>query len=661
MEWHDYAGCKRLDLVDFGNGRSCLACGSIEPRSVKPHRSVLPPIRPQSEIRILHLQHGASFVDPIVCDVSAQDLRSLHHDDYEAVSYTWADASGDATRCRTITVGGQPLAVTASCETVLRRLRRQFSSRRLWIDAVCIDQQNVEERGCQVRLMPRIYSGAKAVQIYVGELTPPSQAFLESLLLANGESHGDGDSHHVGRSNSGHSYKGVHPNLMEFVSRPYFRRVWILQEVALARKATLICGNISIPWSQVSSGEISRLVQEEQDGFSISKSMIPPSFSFSHSLYSIPGQELKLLDFARHCVATDPRDKIFSLLGLIPGGKLGPVAADYSLSVPEVYMKTAIYLASQYGWMAVLYRAGVVNSSQEGMPSWVPDWTCRLRGYPRFFINLPHQPYEDGKLDKEANTLQLSFLQMPSKANTSSHTARLIVREPDLVSTMGHRMFIRRDEDWDTYAKVVALAAEFYHNYSTTTGMDLSSISPEVDLNGIKVPKLPEAPIHAIVLRFKNRKEIDDKFVLDSCGSYSGPALWPFLSAEIAVQIFTMTLTEMHHHQVLDLVDCESEWSKVDGNNTSDTTGEGVHSTTEYLVCRIDRLQELSKGIRTYQQLEDLWMREYLAGNLLKLKPDPGGSCSDSANDPDLVRINDGLWRLLVRRFVLQETTITLV
>lgn len=208
MEWHN-SECKRPDIVDFGNGRSCLACGSIEPRSI------LPPIRQQSEIRILRLQHGA-FDDPVVCEVVTKDLTL--HPEYEAVSYTWSDESGNATRSRTIQIGDKPYQVTVNCENALRRLRRQFSYRKLWIDAICIDQDNLEERGHQVQLMPRIYSGAKSVQIYVGELTPPSQVFLQGLL-----SHTCGDE--IGH---GADYE-FQQGMFEFVARRYFRRAWILQ------------------------------------------------------------------------------------------------------------------------------------------------------------------------------------------------------------------------------------------------------------------------------------------------------------------------------------------------------------------------------------------------------------------------------------------------
>ncbi|KAK6833312.1 Heterokaryon incompatibility protein 6- OR allele [Apiospora arundinis] len=640
MEWHDDAGCKRPDIVNFGEGRSCLACGSVEPRSI------LPPIRQQSQIRILHLQHG-TFNDPIDCDISIQDLA--HHPDYEAVSYTWADESGDATRCRTIHVRGKPLLVTRSCENALRHLRRDFSTRHLWIDAVCIDQENVDERGHQVQLMPRIYSGAKAVPVYIGELTPSSETFLRNRMLSKSD-----------------LYK-FDPELAEFLSRRYFQRVWILQEVALARQATIVCGSMSVPWSQVSSSLISRLVEAEKDDLSASDS-IPPCFRFSPSLYAEPGQEMKLLDLARPCVATDPRDKVFSLLGLILGG----------LSVTQVYARTAIYLASQFGWLEVLYRAGASNASLNGIPSWVPDWTCRMQWYPMTIFSMPYQPFETGEWDQETNTLCLTFLQVPFMSRDRMH--RFITREHDLVATMGNRLFL--DHHDGTSEKVVALAVDFHHWHAATTGSGnsplLSWISPENELSDdIKAPELPEAPIRCIqLLSSWSESEDGEDFVLHRCSDYRELTSLPYLPAEHAVQMFTMTLTEMYLYRVIQLLDYESYRKYIPSDIPLHISGRTVSNKIPWLKHAIETRLSQRNASQPYHELEDLWMKEYQAGNLVRVQalekssvrlpkcidePNPGGNGPNSVHHPDFVRLNDGFWRLLVQQCMMRETTIKLV
>ncbi|KAK8040928.1 HET-domain-containing protein [Apiospora phragmitis] len=636
MEWHN-TDCKRLDIVDFGNGRSCLACGSIEPESTEP-RSILPPIRQHSEIRILRLQHGI-FDDPIVCEVCTKDLAL--HPEYEAVSYTWADESGDAKRSRTIHIGDKPYQVTVNCENALRRLRRHFSFRKLWIDAICVDQDNLDERAHQVQLMPRIYSGAKAVQIYVGELTLQSQVFLQGLL-----SHTD-------------SYE-FHQSTFEFVSRRYFSRAWILQEVTLARQATVICGSISIPWSLVKSGKIANLVQSGLYSVSARQS-IPPCFAFDHSLYSTPGQELKLLDFAaRNCVATDPRDKIFSLLGMIPGGRLGTIEADYSLGVSQLYAKTAHYLASQHGWMSVLCRAGVENAFLPEIPSWAPDWTRPLRKDPATLKGLPMQRFENGEWDETSNTLTLKFLRLPAWRK-QEREAVLLIHEARLVVGPRNIVFPFDASSW-TWGMSTQLAHDFHDAcYNNAAGEDLTPLISDVDGD---YDELPGITVHCAKLRC--RQAGTDTYTLEASNCSDAAMHWSYMPARIAVQVFTMTITEMHCYQILGLF-------------TDAPIGQSVPSVeyvNDTMVDLLHRIQGLRHQEPTDAELEDLWMNQYRAGNLVRIEalqrssvrlqmsesePNPSGDGPNSVHHPEFVRINDGLWRLLVRNYVLQETTIKLV
>ncbi|KAK7912137.1 HET-domain-containing protein [Apiospora marii] len=189
MEWHE-ASCRRLDLVSMGGLKSCMSCGSFEkpclPSDTVSEAVPTPvadtvntslgdaseetpyhaPIRQKSETRILVLEPG-KFEDPICGSLMVVSLPS-EHTSYEALSYTWADESGDATPRRTIQLGGRPFLITLNCENALRRLRREYVTRNVWVDAICIDQTNISERGHQVQLMPKIYSGAQTVLIYVG-------------------------------------------------------------------------------------------------------------------------------------------------------------------------------------------------------------------------------------------------------------------------------------------------------------------------------------------------------------------------------------------------------------------------------------------------------------------------------------------------------------
>ncbi|KAI1495684.1 heterokaryon incompatibility protein-domain-containing protein [Biscogniauxia marginata] len=332
MEWHDNS-CRRLDLVSFDGIESCRRCGSFAGLTKPP---LLPPIKHRSEIRLLRLLPG-TFDEDIQCEVIIQDLSAKP--EYEAISYSWADETGNSDKLEIILISGKPFRVTRNCQTALKRIRRLYSYRNVWIDAVCIDQDNIKERGHQVQLMPHIYSGAHKVLIYVGEAANRSDWCLDTLSTL---------------SQKGYDPVTFEPPLKHFLAREYFHRIWVLQEVALARRATLICGDKSIPWHA--------FVNNQSDLSTMSKtwdySTLPAVIYFNFHTYTRPRRFLYLLDLARNCRAEDPRDKVFALLGLAVDVSLDGIVPDYGLDVVDVYTKVALYLGPTYGWSNLLYRSG---------------------------------------------------------------------------------------------------------------------------------------------------------------------------------------------------------------------------------------------------------------------------------------------------------------
>lgn len=408
MEWHDVS-CRRLDLARAGENNVCLSCGSVEElcpqddaypsltQTPSPTRSCTAgeaplhhhlPIRQNSETRILVLEPGR-FEDPICGRLLVVNLPSEHT--YEALSYTWADESGDATPRRIIQLGRRPFLITMNCENALRRLRREYVTRNVWVDAICIDQTNVSERGHQVQLMPKIYSGAQTVLIYVGEAADGSDELISGMV------------------------PGVwtHPwaptrQLKFFFDRRYFHRIWVLQEVALARRAELICGGSHISW------HIFKTCLKTLDT-SISDI---PVLRFGHQSYIDPSLLIEMISLASLCQCQDPRDKVFALLGLLPYTVGQVMVPDYSRSVVEVYADLARYIASQFSWARVLRMATLRNRWATDWPSWVPDW----RNSPISGSNIesvshqqryPALPIQSFMLHSVL-TLELPALKMPS-------------------------------------------------------------------------------------------------------------------------------------------------------------------------------------------------------------------------------------------------------
>ena len=126
-----------------------------------------------NEIRLLDVSAG-SGTDLVRCSVRHAPLSPESKPEYETVSYVW----GDARHRSVIQLDNLLVSVPASSEAALRRLRQPTQSRRLWIDAICINQNDTKERGQQVAMMYDIYRQSCGNLIYLGE----DVDFLEAAL-----------------------------------------------------------------------------------------------------------------------------------------------------------------------------------------------------------------------------------------------------------------------------------------------------------------------------------------------------------------------------------------------------------------------------------------------------------------------------------------------
>lgn len=181
------------------------------------------------QIRVLVLKAGR-LEDPLQCELEHVNLQQGPI--YEALSYTWADDRGDDSISRAIQCGydGQFIGITENCELALLRLRKQDVDRRLWVDAVCIDQSNILERNHQVKNMIAIFRSAIRVVVFLGE----GNSILDRLV--------DYMSNDTG---------GKLPQVTDFISlfrSRWFHRVWVLQEVAAAKSILVMYGMKQMSW-----------------------------------------------------------------------------------------------------------------------------------------------------------------------------------------------------------------------------------------------------------------------------------------------------------------------------------------------------------------------------------------------------------------------------
>ncbi|KLO92915.1 Uncharacterized protein LW93_4070 [Fusarium fujikuroi] len=295
---------------------------------------------------------------------------------YSALSYTWADGRGDASPSNLIFLDEEQkvMRITRNCDRALRSLRQKHQSVLLWVDSICINQLSPSERSHQVGLMKTIYSKAAAVHAYVGEMEcgDDSTGTEAMALLHDIEVNGICDIlFHRNTSNIS--------VLNKFFARPYFARLWVVQELLLAQSITIHCGEASL---KVTNDSMSQLYEQGVN--------VPSWVRFTGKARSNAEQaplDLRdLLAATSLCRVTDLRDKIFGLLGLISNDQASELSPDYELTVREVYIGVAAYLMQKNHCCDIIQHANPYwdrnwsvkdhryCNNDYGIPSWVPFW-----------------------------------------------------------------------------------------------------------------------------------------------------------------------------------------------------------------------------------------------------------------------------------------------
>jgi Heterokaryon incompatibility protein (HET) len=141
---------------------------------------------------------------------------------YEALSYVW----GSSDKPEHIFVDGKVLAITASLYTALHHLRDRIFPRVLWIDAVCINQgenEDNKEKAQQIQIMPRIYSQANRVLVWLG----PAEGMVEGKAEKDGDKALEEIRHSGGKKSLDLSNKWIKTAVLALLGRKWFRRIWV--------------------------------------------------------------------------------------------------------------------------------------------------------------------------------------------------------------------------------------------------------------------------------------------------------------------------------------------------------------------------------------------------------------------------------------------------
>ena len=322
-------------------------------------------IRTQDQIRLLLLSKG-SFDDAIHGTLMIAALSSGVS--FQALSYTWADINEDDARSQIIFLGPkwEIFMVTANCQAALRRMRRPDRDFMVWVDAICINQWSPSERNHQVGLMQQIYNAASEVFVYLGEppelegRTTGSSEALERLMWAK-----------EGQPIDGKGWQ----TLEVFFGMRFFQRIWVIQEIANAKCATIHYGKSVIGWSIL---ELERLKKIGIDGIA------PKWITDVYERREYSTCDLPYLMFSTFSSeATDPRDKLFALFGLLKDADKFNLAADYSLTLAEVQIGIAAFLLCNKDDCNILVHArGKQKAPDPHIPTWIPVWDRLYQSVP---------------------------------------------------------------------------------------------------------------------------------------------------------------------------------------------------------------------------------------------------------------------------------------
>jgi Heterokaryon incompatibility protein (HET) len=325
------------------------------------------PLPEADSFRLLLITPAPTRAAHLECSLLHSTLSSCDRDiieHYVALSYVW----GGPSQTGKIQVDGYEVSITASLEAALRDLRDSRRIVRLWADALCINQSDMEERAHQVRQMGKIYATAQHTVIYLGSLTP----LAESVLRAVSTRYSTGSS----RTAVDQVVKVAEKDLL---SRVWFTRVWVFQELLLSRDPWVQCGTLRVRWVDLCSLLISKTSSRvtPAEGQSISGLRILTQMEHARE-GRVSTSLFNLLLQRRGLGATDPRDMIFAHFGIVSDRAAVDqnIKVDYQQTCRHLFEDVARYLINSAGPQLVFYHIDDIDPSSRcrDLASWAPDW-----------------------------------------------------------------------------------------------------------------------------------------------------------------------------------------------------------------------------------------------------------------------------------------------
>ncbi|KAK4465004.1 heterokaryon incompatibility protein-domain-containing protein [Cladorrhinum samala] len=486
------------------------------PAAQRHHRSLYSILDgPGGQFRLLEILPADQARDPLKLRLHVCDIED-NFETYEALSYTWSLQNGDRCDLHTtiedcvVECDGVQIPVGKNLYLALQRLRRRDRSRIVWADAVCINQGDLAERSQQVSLMGTIFQNASQVIVWLGldernspERAPVAEKAFEGVcsvvsawarstgtilhdeprFALQGVDHGTSPTRRVTALESDAWF-----DVLELYRARWFLRVWVVQEIALARRATAIWGECEIPWEWIGlaaaiirtnwshivpklSRDTSKVNSYPHDSgpssATHSRRQVPPGVMNAYFMYRISRLQgffqplcfsfCDLLALTRQFQCQDRRDNIYGLLGLPTMDEVRlSIKPDYAKSIDDVRrdVTSAMILgnAASLAFLSFVHRGVESTISNPAVPSWVPRWAAA--NGPRALVPLDSHPGFAAGLGQPADfylvnseTLAVRGLIIPNEAvmGTNSPGGYTVTRKQTLSETLEHVCYSGRD------------------------------------------------------------------------------------------------------------------------------------------------------------------------------------------------------------------------
>ena len=321
---------------------------------------------------------------------------------FDALSYAWGDQSIKLS----ILINGEPFEVGENLHAALKALRANGRNDFLWIDAICINQSDIPERNSQLSLMTQIYSLARTVICWLGEPGDDSELAISTLNECKEDLT---NARYLGFCEPSHpSWNAIE----KFIRRPYWTRTWVIQENFVARQRVFMCGDKEIMGSDMftvfDALSLSLRVRElavagfpKRPASQAAKNVRDFDF-FNQRIPSILGesrqQGAQLIELLNALLmetskfeTTDPRDRLYGILGLMPRDIYQLVKPDYKQSIKTVFTNFALNLYEE--WFGMIAQSGIGHTQSQqqqtrcpDMPSWIPTYRGQFFNNQQFRI-----------------------------------------------------------------------------------------------------------------------------------------------------------------------------------------------------------------------------------------------------------------------------------